>query len=141
MDFFNKVGETLTSFGNGVGSKTRNMMDLSALTSQLHQHEDTLRKMYEEVGRKYYAEKKGQPEEAFAGVFSQIEAVEAAAGELRKKIEINKSMVTCPKCKGLTEAGSQFCKHCGNPMKTAEAPVQQNQPVQTQQTGETDQNN
>ena len=37
-------------------------------------------------------------------------------GSVRKKLEAAKSMVTCPKCGGLTDAGGRFCKNCGNAM-------------------------
>jgi len=117
MDFLNKVGESLTSFGNGMSARTKNIMDQSNLNSQLRQHENTLKGLYETIGRQYYAEKQGKGEGEYAEIFEQVAGVEALTDELRKKIEIAKSMVPCPKCGGLTESTSRFCKNCGNPMQ------------------------
>ena len=100
MDFLNKVGESLTSFGNGMSARTKNMMDQSNLNSQLRQHENTLKGLYETIGRQYYAEKQGKGEGEYAEIFEQVAGVEALTDELRKKIEIAKSMVPCPKCGG-----------------------------------------
>jgi ribosomal protein L17 len=116
MDFFTKVGESLTNLGQGVNAKAKNMMDQSAMNSQLRQHETALKGLYENIGRQYYAEKQGKGEGAYAELFEQIATTEAAAEEVRKKLDAAKSMVTCPKCGGLTEAGGRFCKNCGNAM-------------------------
>ncbi len=120
MDFFNKVGESLTNLGNGVSAKTKSMMDQSAMNGQLRQHENALKGLYENIGRQYYAEKQGKGEGAYTEIFERVAAEEAAADEVRKKLEISKTMVKCPKCGGLTESSSRFCKNCGNTMPGSE---------------------
>ena len=87
MDFLNKVGESITSFGNGMSARTKNMMDQSNLNNQLRQHENTLKGLYEKIGRQYYEEKQGKGEGEYAEIFEQVAGVEAITDELRKKID------------------------------------------------------
>lgn len=54
MDFFEKVGETITSKGKDVTNKAKDMAEIASLRNQISACEDVIRKNYLEIGKLYY---------------------------------------------------------------------------------------
>ena len=50
MGFFDTLGETLTSTGKAVGSKTKEAAETAKLSLQISQEEARLKKAYEALG-------------------------------------------------------------------------------------------
>ena len=59
MDFFEKVGDTITSKGKEVTGKAKDLAEIANLKSQISTCEDVIRKNYIEIGRLYYERKTG----------------------------------------------------------------------------------
>ncbi len=58
MDFFEKIGDTITSKGKEVTGKAKDLAEIANLKSQISTCEDVVKKNYIELGRLYY-EKEG----------------------------------------------------------------------------------
>ena len=54
MDFFEKVGETITEKGKEVTGKAKNIAEIAGLRNQISACEDVIRKNYLEIGKLYY---------------------------------------------------------------------------------------
>lgn len=54
MDFFEKVGETITSRGKDVADKARELAEIASLRSQIGTCEEVVKKNYMEIGKLYY---------------------------------------------------------------------------------------
>lgn len=54
MDFFEKVGETITSKGKDVADKAKDLAEIASLRSQISTCEEVIKKNYMEIGRLYY---------------------------------------------------------------------------------------
>lgn len=65
MDFFEKVGETITTVGKGATDKARELAEVASLKSQHHTCEEVIRKNYIEIGKIYYENFGEHPEEIF----------------------------------------------------------------------------
>lgn len=66
MDFFEKVGETITSKGRDVADKAKDMAEVASLRSQIGTCEEVMKKNYLEIGRQYYEKYKDAEENDFA---------------------------------------------------------------------------
>ena len=56
MDFFEKVGETVTEKGKEVADKARETAEIIRLKSQIATCEEVMKKNYLEIGKAYYRE-------------------------------------------------------------------------------------
>lgn len=54
MDFFGKIGETITSKGKDVADKAKDVAEIANLRSQIAACEDVIKKNYLEIGKLYY---------------------------------------------------------------------------------------
>lgn len=54
MDFFERVGETITSKGKEVADKAKDVAEIANLRSQITACEDVIKKNYMEIGKLYY---------------------------------------------------------------------------------------
>lgn len=113
MAFFDKVGATLTSFGNDVSTKTKSMVEVNNLNGQLKNCEDSLKMYYAEIGRIYYEKTKDMPvaemEEMFAKVDEALEAIEHLNNSIRRA----KGTKICQNCKTEVGVDTVFCPSCG----------------------------
>ena len=90
MNFFEKVGETVTSKGKEVADKAKDMAEIAGLRSQINTCEEVIRKNYTEIGRLYYeqsgeAEYNDFPEQCLAitNARSGIRALEEKIREIK----------------------------------------------------------
>lgn len=58
MEFFEKVGETITSKGKDVADKAKDLAEIASLRSQISTCEEVIKKNYMEIGRLYYEQYK-----------------------------------------------------------------------------------
>ena len=66
MDFFNKVGETVTEKSKIVADKAKQVAEIASLKGQISSNEDVIKKNYAEIGRIYYEAHKDFPDVEFA---------------------------------------------------------------------------
>ena len=64
MDFFNKVGSTISSKSKDVTKKAKELAEISKLTGQIAMKEESIKGTYIELGKYVYENQKdGAPEE------------------------------------------------------------------------------
>lgn len=121
MDFFDKLGETLSSAGKDVSQKAKDLSGTAKLNLDIKAKEDLIQKQYTELGRIYYAAHK---EDAAAEGINCIHAIREAEQEIarmRDEIMKIKGAVACPNCGAQLPVGTGFCGQCGTKITTATA--------------------
>ena len=97
---------------------TKGFIDSNGLHSQIKKNDETLKKLYEDLGRSYYNATKDSPSEADVQRIRQIADIEEAQVNLRAQLQTGPenpgtaATVVCPKCGAVTEK-AKFCKQCG----------------------------
>lgn len=119
MAFFDKVGATLSTFGNDVSSKTKSMVEVSNLNGQLKNCEESLKDYYREIGELYYTRNKDNPEAYMTGLFQKVKEAEDAIKHLQDSIRRAKGTTVCPNCNMELPAGTVFCSACGSKVEAA----------------------
>ncbi len=90
MDFFEKVGETITEKGKEVTNKAKDIAEIAGLRNQISTCEDVIRKNYLEIGRLYYEQFANSENNAFeeqcmaiANAKNGVEALEEKIREIK----------------------------------------------------------
>ena len=113
MAFFDKVGATISSFGSDVSNKTKAMVEVSNLSGQLKNCEDSLKAYYEELGRAFYEKNKNITNSEFDEMMSHIREAEEAIDHLESAIRHAKGTKMCQNCKAEIALDTVFCPTCG----------------------------
>lgn len=87
MDFINKVEETITTKGQVVVDKAKEMAEIASLKSQISTCEDVIKKNYAEIGKLYYENFGDCAEELFAKQCRAIQNAQAGVSDLEQKIK------------------------------------------------------
>lgn len=87
MDFFNKVEETITTKGQIVVDKAKEMAEIASLKSQIGTCEEVIKKNYAEIGRIYYENFGDNPEELFVKQCRSVKNAQAGIQDLEQKIK------------------------------------------------------
>lgn len=109
MSFFDELGDSIVSTAKDVGKFAQNTTEIGKLEIDKKKKESELSKMYEELGKKYYAE---NPENE-SDDFQEIKATILRIQELNDEITKKKGGKACVKCGALVKPGAQFCSSCG----------------------------
>lgn len=54
MDFFSKLGDTISATGKDVSKKARDLTGLAKLNMDLRAKEEYILRQYQEIGKQYY---------------------------------------------------------------------------------------
>ncbi|MGN1148766.1 MAG: hypothetical protein ACI4TB_10105 [Lachnospiraceae bacterium] len=87
MDFINKVEETITTKGQVVVDKAKEMAEIASLKSQIGTCEEVIKKNYAEIGKIYYENFGDCPEEPFAKQCRAIKNAQEGVKDLEAKIK------------------------------------------------------
>lgn len=86
MDFFEKVGETITTKGKDVADKAKEVAEIVNLKNQIKICEDVVKKNYMEIGKKYYENNADAPDAEYDRQCTAIRNAENGIKELEEKI-------------------------------------------------------
>lgn len=92
MDFFEKVGETITNVGKGATEKAKELAEITSLKSQIHTCEEVMKKNYLEIGKIYYENFGFQAEELFEKQCKAIQNAEEGRKALTEKLDEMKNL-------------------------------------------------
>lgn len=112
MDFFSKLGDTLSATGKDVSRKAKDLTGLAKLNMDVRTKEEYVLKQYTEIGKQYYEQHKDEAEPAFgeiALIKETMEEIEALKGEIAQL----KGLKKCPACGAVMELDAVFCNQCG----------------------------
>ena len=91
MDFFEKIGETITVVGKEAVDKTKALAEMANLKSQIHACNEVIRKNYNEIGKIYYDNFGDNPEQLFVKQCKAIINAEEAKAALEETLSDLKS--------------------------------------------------
>lgn len=86
MDFFEKVGETITSKGKEVSDKAKDIAEIASLRSQINTCEEIIKKNYMEIGKLYYEQFKEAEYNDFVEQCTAIKNAKSGVEALEEKI-------------------------------------------------------
>ena len=86
MDFFEKVGETITTKGKEAAEKAKDVAEIVNLKNQIKVCEDVIKKNYLEIGKKYYESNVDVEDAEYARQCTAIKNAEKGVKELEEKI-------------------------------------------------------
>ena len=113
MGFFDTLGETLTSTGKMVGSKTKETAEAAKLSLQISQEEARLTKAYEALGEAYFKDHEDDMPEPYAVYAVDIRESAARLESLTKDKRILKNQKQCTSCGAWIPNEDRFCGKCG----------------------------
>lgn len=87
MDFFNKVGETVTEKSKIVADKAKQVAEIASLKGQISTNEDVIKKNYAEIGRLYYEAHKDLVDVEFAEQCNAISKAKCNVRNLENQIK------------------------------------------------------
>lgn len=87
MDFFEKLGDTISTKGKEAADKAKDLAEIANLKSQISTCEDVAKKNYMEIGRKYVELYGDAPEEAFEKECRAVFNAKKGVEELQAKIK------------------------------------------------------
>ena len=86
MDFFDKVGETISTKGKEVADKAKDLAELVNLKGQIHSYEEVIKKRYIEIGKIYYEKHGSTPEEEYMDACRDIENAQNMMVDIEARI-------------------------------------------------------
>jgi len=121
MDFFNKLGNKISSGANVVANKTKDLAGTAKINMQISQDESRINAIFTEIGKTYYNKNATNPSEEFMASFQEITTIIARIEASKLQIQQIKGSKTCTNCGKEIAANVAFCAACGT--KAPEAPV------------------
>lgn len=112
MDFFSKLGDTLSATGKDVSQKARDLTGLAKLNMDVRTKEEYVLKQYQEIGKQYYESHKEETQPAYEEV-NRIKETLGEIEELKNEIAELKGLKKCPSCGAAMGAEDNFCTACG----------------------------
>lgn len=87
MDFFEKLGDTITTTGKAMTDKAKEVAEIANLKGQISACEDVIRKNYIEIGKTYFNKHAMEPGEEYSEACKAIERAQNAIVDLQDKIK------------------------------------------------------
>ena len=87
MDFFDKLGTTISTKGKEVTGKAKDLAEVANLKSQISACESVIKKNYIEIGKKYYEMHASAPEDEYEEQCRAIANAQNAMVDLENKIK------------------------------------------------------
>lgn len=126
MDFFNKMGETLTSKSKDVARKAKDITEIAKLSGQIGIKEADLNHIYQELGRLVYAQKSEWFNQQLSEKVGQADEVNQEIERMKKELLSLKGLKVCASCGDEVSDEVIFCPKCGARMpEEPKAPEQE----------------
>ena len=111
MNFFDDLGEVITSTGKNVVQRTKDLAELSRLASVLAAERAETERLYGEIGRLYYEQNHDCPDEEYLLLFGKTTASRLRAEKVEARMQRLKSLRSCP--------APTFSSNCGKAKASA----------------------
>lgn len=86
MDFFEKIGDTITTKGKEVSDKAKELAEIANLKSQISTCEEVIKKNYLEIGRLFMEQYKDAEDAPFEKQRKAILNAQAGVEDLQRQI-------------------------------------------------------
>lgn len=112
MDFFTRLGETISTTGKDVSQKAKDLTGIAKLNLEIRSKEEFVLRQYTEIGKQYFELHKEDAEPLFAEITAINEAM-AEMEELESRIADLKGQKKCQVCGAILDSEANFCIKCG----------------------------
>jgi ribosomal protein L40E len=119
MAFFDRLGATTTEKSKDVAQKAKNFAETTKLGSIISTEEDSIARVYGEIGKSYFENHKDCAEDPFHDKIQEILSAQERIAQLRVQIQKIQGTQTCPQCGAEISDGAKFCPSCGMKVKEA----------------------
>lgn len=113
MEFFEKLGETITTAGKEATQKAKDLSEIAKLNLDIRAKEDYVQKQYIELGKIYYKVHRESIDAEGAEHFELIEEALESIEKMKLKIMEIKGTKRCPKCGKELVDEAEYCSFCG----------------------------
>lgn len=113
MDFFNKVGSTISSKSKDVTKKAKDLAEIAKLSGKIAEKEESIKGAYIELGKYVYESQKEDAPEEVAEKFAVIDAAVEEIEGLKREVRKLKGRQECPDCGKEVSYSAAFCSYCG----------------------------
>ena len=114
MDFFDKVGDVITSTGKDVVKKAKDIAEAANLKSQISCQERIIDEAYVEIGKAYYEVHKDEENHMYMEQCATISDAMEKISQLNDELVRLKGSRICPKC---GNENALFCSNCGTKLE------------------------
>lgn len=128
MDFFDKIGNKISSVGKSASNKAKEFAEVSKLNSAINAEQTKINTYFSDLGKKYYELKADMPDAELTEFIQNINAAKDEIVKLNEQIEAIKAANaprTCPTCGAQVPDDAMFCNKCGTQVPPKAAPVQE----------------
>lgn len=116
MDFFNKVGSTISSKSKDAAKKAKEIAELTNMKSQVAAKENAIRALYTEIGKIVYGNYKDDKQEEVIDKFTAIDTYLEEIEAIKVQMKALKGIQVCDACGAEVDINSDFCPKCGAKM-------------------------
>ncbi|MDE7028704.1 MAG: zinc ribbon domain-containing protein [Lachnospiraceae bacterium] len=120
MDFFNRVGSTISNRSRDVARKAKELAEISSLNGQISTQENIIEKLCLEIGKTVYEKRDAFPDDVLAQKYTAVTNAYAEIEHLKTRIIYAKGAKQCPGCKSEVALDCTFCPDCGAAVPTPE---------------------
>ena len=113
MDFFDKVGEAITSTSKDVVKKAKDLAETTNLNVQISSQEKIINTAYTEIGKVYYEEHKNETDALYIAQFDTIREASEKIAQLKADLTKIKGIKFCATCGAELCGDAAFCSGCG----------------------------
>lgn len=127
MDFFQKLGNTLSNTGKDIAKKTKDMSDISRLNHEITKQQEAIDRLYAQIGKLYFEKYSNSDYSDLKELCNSINEANTKIEEFKEEIVQIKGITKCPKCNSEISNSATFCGSCGYKLKeetTTETPSQ-----------------
>lgn len=125
MDFFNKIGEKISSGATAVSNSTKRMAEIAKLNSKIGRAENDITQKYTEIGRIVKLElMENIYNDDVKRLAAEIDDLNAEISEAKESICALKGLKYCANCGAQVGGKDVFCANCGTKQPEQEPEAQ-----------------
>lgn len=132
MDFFDKLGNTISAAGKTGLSKAKEIKDTARITLDIQEREGAIRKLYQNLGQAYYQAHKDDENPEYEQI-AEIRAAFEEIGELKSAKDDIRGIRRCPECGGAVADSANFRSNCGAKCEKPEPEVYEGEVVDSEE--------
>ena len=117
MDFFQKLGNTLSNTGKDIAKKTKDMSDISRLNHEITKQQEAIAKTYSQIGKLYFENYSELDYPELKELCNSIKEANQKIEGFKSEIIQIKGIINCPNCNAEVSSTAAFCGSCGYKLK------------------------